>query len=367
MSEYQYYEFQAVDRPLTAEEQQAVSKLSSRVEAHPRRAVFVYHYSDLRANAKELLANYYDAMFYIANWGTTRLLFRFPRHLVDVKQIEPYCIEEHITCEIMNDYVVLEMRWDVEDGYYDWVEGEGCLDGLISLRDDILRQDYRVLYLAWLAILHTWEIDEENLEPPVPPGLQQLTPALRKFMEAFHLDEALVKVAAAVSSSTQVITAAQLRQRITALSRAECDEWLLRLAQGQEAQLSLTFHRHLCADGPATAVTPGRRTKAELQTLAEAEAKQIKRQQAAAAEAQRIRELEAFAPKAEASWTFVEQLIKQGTSRSYDEAVQLLVKLHQLAIHQRTEAAFATRRGKIRAAYARRGAMIKRMDKANLP
>jgi hypothetical protein len=35
MSEYQYYEFQAIDRPLTAEEQQAVSKLSSRVEPHP--------------------------------------------------------------------------------------------------------------------------------------------------------------------------------------------------------------------------------------------------------------------------------------------------------------------------------------------
>lgn len=92
MSEYQYYEFQAIDRPLTAEEQQSVSKLSSRVEPHPRRAVFVYHYSDLRANAKELLAKYYDAMFYIANWGTTRLLFRFPRHLIDVKQLEPYCV-----------------------------------------------------------------------------------------------------------------------------------------------------------------------------------------------------------------------------------------------------------------------------------
>jgi hypothetical protein len=29
MSEYQYYEFQAIDRPLTEEEQQAVSQLST--------------------------------------------------------------------------------------------------------------------------------------------------------------------------------------------------------------------------------------------------------------------------------------------------------------------------------------------------
>jgi len=35
--------------------------------------VFVYHYSDLRTSAKELLTKYFDALFYIANWGTTRL------------------------------------------------------------------------------------------------------------------------------------------------------------------------------------------------------------------------------------------------------------------------------------------------------
>ena len=43
MSEYQYYEFQAIDRPLTPEEQEAVARLSSRVAPHPRRTVFVYH------------------------------------------------------------------------------------------------------------------------------------------------------------------------------------------------------------------------------------------------------------------------------------------------------------------------------------
>jgi hypothetical protein len=367
MSEYQYYEFQAIDRPLTPEEQQAVSKLSSRVEPHPRRAVFVYHYSDLRANAKELLARYYDAMFYIANWGTTRLMFRFPRQLIDLKQIEPYCVEDYITCEVIGDYVVLAIEWRDEDGRYGWVDGEGYLDGLIGLRDDILRQDYRVLYLAWLSLFHTWEIDEQDVEPPVPPGLQKLAPALRNFMEAFHLDEALVHVAAAASQSPQAISLAQLRQRIVALPRAECDDWLLRLVQGKEAQLSLAFHHHLVADQSAPAVAPGRRAVAELQALAEAETKRIKRRQAAEAEAQRIRELEAFAPKAEASWTFVWQLIKQSNSRAYDEATQLLVKLYQLAIHQGMESLFASRLGKIRADYARRAALMQRLDKAGLP
>jgi hypothetical protein len=35
MSTYQYYEFQAIDRSLTAEEQQIIARLSSHVDPHP--------------------------------------------------------------------------------------------------------------------------------------------------------------------------------------------------------------------------------------------------------------------------------------------------------------------------------------------
>ena len=237
MSEYQYYEFQAIDRPLTTEEQRAVSNLSSRVDPHPRRAVFVYHYTGLPADARELLAKYFDAMFYIANWGTTRLMFRFPPKLIDFRQIEPYCVEPYVTCETIGDYVILDMRWDDQEGYGGWVEGEGSLDGLITLRDDILQQDYRVLYLAWLSALHTWEMTEDMVEPSVPPGLQKLTPPLRRFMEAFHVDKSLVTIAAEASPTQQDVSLSQLRDLIAVLPRNDCDEWLLRLAQGEEAHL----------------------------------------------------------------------------------------------------------------------------------
>lgn len=367
MSEYQYYEFQAIDRPLTDEEQRAVSSLSSRVEPHPRQAVFVYQYSGLRANPKELLTNYYDAMFYIANWGTTRLMFRFPKNLVDVKKLEPYCVEEYITCESTGDYVILDMRWDEEEGYYGWIEGEGYLDGLITLRDDILRQDYRVLYLAWLSALHTGEITEDLVEPPVPPGLKKLTPSLRRFIEAFHVDESLVKVAATASPSRKDVTGAELRQHIVALPREACDEWLLRLARGEEAQLSLVFQRYLLSGRETETPTKGQRTIGRLLSLAEVEAEQMRQQKAAEAEAHRIRELETLVPKAEEMWTFAEQLIQQGTSRSYDEAVQLLVKLHNLAIHQGKEADYKVRLHRIRTTYSRRKGMLERLDKADLP
>ncbi|MBD2621306.1 MAG: hypothetical protein PX481_04915 [Microcystis sp. M53603_WE2] len=42
MSEYQYYEFQAIDRPLTQEERAAISQLSSRVKPTATSASFTY-------------------------------------------------------------------------------------------------------------------------------------------------------------------------------------------------------------------------------------------------------------------------------------------------------------------------------------
>mgnify|MGYP001814456505 CR=1 FL=1 len=107
MSEYQYYEFQAIDRPLTESEQQAVAQLSSRVYTHPRRAVFTYSLSDFPARAEEILANYYDAMLYLANWGSRRLMFRFPKSLVDV--------EHMFGCNVVTlNYPYRRRRWEIK-------------------------------------------------------------------------------------------------------------------------------------------------------------------------------------------------------------------------------------------------------------
>ena len=68
-----------------------VAALSSRVEPHPRRAVFTYSWSDFRGNPQEILARYYDAMLYMANWGGTQLMFRLPLALIDVERMQAYC------------------------------------------------------------------------------------------------------------------------------------------------------------------------------------------------------------------------------------------------------------------------------------
>lgn len=49
MSEYQYYEWQTVDRLLTEAEQKAVGNLSSHIEVSSSRAVVTYSYGDFKA------------------------------------------------------------------------------------------------------------------------------------------------------------------------------------------------------------------------------------------------------------------------------------------------------------------------------
>lgn len=67
MSEYQYYEFQALDSPLTPEAQAEMRRLSSRVHLTATSASFVYNYGDFRGNPYDVLANYFDTMLYITN------------------------------------------------------------------------------------------------------------------------------------------------------------------------------------------------------------------------------------------------------------------------------------------------------------
>ncbi len=52
------------------------------------------------------------------------------------------------------------------------------------LRNDILQQDYRVLYLAWLKATAMEDSDDASCEPPVPPGLGKLSGSLRNFVIA---------------------------------------------------------------------------------------------------------------------------------------------------------------------------------------
>ncbi|MCB0164442.1 MAG: hypothetical protein KDI79_09460 [Anaerolineae bacterium] len=373
MSEYQYYEFRAIDRPLTAEEQRAIGKLSSRVNLSPVHASFVYNYGDFPGRAEDVLTRYFDAMFYIANWGSRQLMFRFPKTAVDLEQIQPYfqppvVVEEFMSLTQQGEYVVLNIAWYEEEADWGWVEGEGWLPRLMSLRDEILQADYRLLYLAWLnAITLEPEVLDTVEEPPVPPGLRRLSTGLQAFIERFDLDEHLVAAAAEASGSPDTISEAQLRQAINRLSPQDQAAWLLRLAQGQEPQLAVAFNRELLTrlDRPQAA-PPARRTIGELLAAAERIEKAVSAQRAAEAQAQHLKKMEALAAREGQLWQEVIDLIKQKKSNAYDQAVAHLQDLRDLAQHQGEEVAFQSRLNRIYRDYRSLSALRQRLRSAKL-
>ena len=82
--------------------------------------------------------------------------------------------------EIGNRCIVWWER-NQEDGW-GWTEGEGLIDQLIGVREELMRGDYRALFLGWLADFDPDEWrdpkDDAVVMPPIPAGLDDLSPAL---------------------------------------------------------------------------------------------------------------------------------------------------------------------------------------------
>ena len=138
-------EFLASDRPLTAQQQAAMHQLSSRVQLSSTSAVFTYAFGNFRGEPLDVLAKHFDAMLYLANWGSKQLAFRFPKGAVDLQALQPYYYGvDEIEVRTVGEHVILDIAF-----HGDWIDDEpGCLAPLAPLRDDLLRGDLRALYLA---------------------------------------------------------------------------------------------------------------------------------------------------------------------------------------------------------------------------
>ena len=67
MSEYQYYEFRAIDRLLTDRQMQELRAISTRAAISRTSFSNYYTFGDLKANPRDLLVTYFDASLYFAN------------------------------------------------------------------------------------------------------------------------------------------------------------------------------------------------------------------------------------------------------------------------------------------------------------
>lgn len=199
MSEYQYYEFQAIDRPLTERETATLRGFSSRATITPTRFVNNYSYGSFKGNASEWMAKYFDAFLYLANWGTHEFMLRLPARVLSLETAQRYCVGDAASAKAKGDHVVLEFRSEDEEGG-EWIDEEnGTLASLVPLRAELAGGDLRALYLGWILSAQLGQLVDGDMEPPCPPGLGKLTAPLEAFVEFMRVDRDLIEVAAAAS------------------------------------------------------------------------------------------------------------------------------------------------------------------------
>jgi hypothetical protein len=387
VSEYQYYEFLALDRPLTAAEQSEVRQLSTRARITATSFSNEYHWGDFRGSPDELMRRYYDAHLYFANWGTHRVMFRLARTLLSPKTAEQYCAGPCVTLSVTRAHVILGLTSEEEPG--DWEDYTGSLSAIAAARSELATGDLRPLYLAWLSAYGAWERDEDAfdeededvVEPPVPAGLRSLTAPQRALADFLRVDADLLEVAAEASPVLAGATddPRALATYIAGMASREKDR-LLRLVAGDQAarargELLRGFRGKPAGQhddsgsqrtvaGLLDAAAERRQQREQREAAIEAEQKALGEQQRAAA---RQKHLDELAQNTEAAWAEAEALINARVPARYDVAVALLKDLHELAQRgPRQSGEFHRRYMALREKHHRKPSLIARLDQAAL-
>lgn len=165
MSEYQYYDFKAIDHALTKTEMAALRAISTRAVITTTSFTNHYEWGDLKADPLKLLEKYFDAFVYVTNWGTREFHLRLPQELVDFKQLKLILPGKAARVRSAGQFVIVSFESEVEADD-DWDDGTGWMGSLVSLRSDLLRGDLRCLYLGWLMGPQDEEFSGGALEPP---------------------------------------------------------------------------------------------------------------------------------------------------------------------------------------------------------
>ncbi|MFJ8916055.1 hypothetical protein [Amycolatopsis sp. NPDC102389] len=334
------------------------------------------------------MERFYDAHLYVANWGTHHVMFRLPSDLLAPDVVEDYCVGHRVATWVKGESVVLDFASEDEAGEFDFDYDPGSLlSAIVGVRAELAAGDLRALYLAWLAAYGAWERDEDafapeaddEVEPPIPPGLRTLTAAQRALADFLRLDEDLLVTAAQVSPSLDEAAddPDDLARWVALRPAAEKDRFLVRVAQGEAVRVRTELLRRFRGDTVPAALAPGRRTVADLldnaacrrtdreRHLAAQRAEEEARQEEARSRA-RERRLDRLEEEGDAAWSRVDALIATRKPAEYDAAVILLTDLQALAERGDRDDRFVSRVSALRQAHGRKPSFIERLDRAGI-
>ena len=375
MSEYQYYEFQAIDRPLGEADIRALEGLSTRARITATSFVNHYNWGDFGGNPGNMMERWFDLHLYLANWGTRRLMIRVPKRFLDRSRLKVFLREvDGVHVRVSGRNLIVDIWSEDEAREYDHLDdGPGLLGAMAPLRSDVLSGDLRLFYLLWLTAVEAGDLEDDEKEPL--PGIGPLTGSLEAFADFFHIDSDLVQVAAEapVNADLGKVSATARRRAVEAIPHAEKTALLRRLVDA-DPHVMVEVQRRVreAVTLPAGEPQARRRTVADLRDRAEeirearrvATAKRVeaeRRRQAEEAERARRARIKAVRQRGESVWGEIETEIERRNPSGYDRAVGLIFDLRALAEEDGTTEEFSKRVRSICDRHARKWSFLERL------
>ena len=378
MSEYQYFEFAAINRPLTNGEMAALRAVPTRAVITPSGFVNHYEWGGLKADPLDWMRRYFDAFVYLADWAHCRFALRLPRDMFGKAELKPFGVKQSLTIDASEDHWILDWSLEGSDNYDRFAEddGRGWMGRLVPLRDELIRGDQRSLYLGWLAGAAKGEVPETTLEPTVPAGLSQLSAAQNALAAFLEIDADIIAAAAigsadasdrpeSVDAWLQSLSPDELRSMLKSIVRADRPN-----PQREVASRYRAWHRQ---HAPQAAPEARRRSVAELRSLAVPAGEERRRrdalareQQAAARRTQRDAQLRLLMSDVDKRWLALHQQAERGSASAYEQAVRALSDLAEAYAIVSDRKTFDRELRRFLVRHAKRGALLRRLTEAGL-
>ena len=236
MSEYQYYEFRALDTPLTKQQINELRSFSTRAEITPYSFTNTYNYGSFKGNPKIFLEKYFDTFLHVNNWGTHEFTLRLPIKGISKEILSAYCQKDCFSYTSTENHFILNFKSQVEsEDDWSWEEGDAelWLSSLLPIRANLISGDYRSLYLGWLSCVQSNKLEEKNIEPLIPAGLNEMTPELKNLVDFLRIDNSLLEIAAKNSATLKdkKEQKEEIRDWIQSLSHSDRDNLLVEFVQ----------------------------------------------------------------------------------------------------------------------------------------
>ena len=227
MSEYQYYEFLAIDRPLTAEEVSDLRALSTRAHISPVSFSNEYNWGNFKGNPDKLMQLYFDAHVYVANWMTAIFMVRLPIEALAKETAEALAVRYTLDFKATQTHWIITWSLEEAEDYdrFGMEDGRGWMARLAPVRDELLRGDLRSLYIGWLTAVTGEMMDDDEMEPLPVSGLGSLTSSQQALADFLEVDKDLLVGAGMGSPALQS----------EGLSQKEMDAWIDALPRDEVA------------------------------------------------------------------------------------------------------------------------------------